>query len=45
MEIAGITKETSNPVGGEIVRNSDGEAIGVFEERAMAVLRINTMNI
>jgi len=39
MEIAGITKETSNPVGGEIVRNSDGEAIGVFEERAMAVFK------
>lgn len=35
MEIAGITAETPNPVGGEIVRDSRGEAIGVFEERAM----------
>jgi len=39
MQLAGITKETANPVGGEIVRNSDGEAIGVFEERAMGVLK------
>ena len=39
MDLAGITKETSNPVGGEIVRNSDGDAIGVFEERAMGVFK------
>ncbi|MFZ1750462.1 MAG: amidohydrolase, partial [Saprospiraceae bacterium] len=39
MELAGITKETSNPVGGEIVRASSGEAIGVFEERAMSMFR------
>ncbi len=39
MEIVGINKETSNPVGGEIVRNTEGEAIGVFEERAMSVFR------
>jgi len=37
MDLAGITKETSNPLGGEIVRNGDGEAIGVFEERAMSL--------
>ena len=35
MEEAGINLETPNPSGGEIVRNSSGEAIGVFEERAM----------
>lgn len=35
MELVGITKETPNPVGGEIVRDKNGEAIGVFEERAM----------
>ncbi len=34
MELAGITAETPNPVGGEIVRNSQGQAIGVFEENA-----------
>jgi predicted amidohydrolase YtcJ len=39
MEMAGINKETPNPVGGEIVRNAQGEAIGVFEERAMGAFR------
>ncbi len=38
MDIAGVTKETPNPVGGEIVRNAQGEAIGVFEERAMQII-------
>lgn len=39
MEIVGITKETPNPVGGEIVRDVNGEAIGVFEERAMSIFK------
>ncbi len=34
MEIAGINKEMPNPVGGNIVRDFNGEALGVFEERA-----------
>lgn len=34
MELAGVSKETIDPEGGRIVRNNDGEAIGVFEERA-----------
>ena len=38
MEIAGITKETPNPIGGEIVRDSRGEPIGVFEETAMQLI-------
>ncbi len=38
MELAGVTVETPNPVGGEVVRNSKGEAIGVFEERAMDII-------
>lgn len=38
MEVAGITKETPNPVGGEIVRDQHGEAIGVFEENAMDLI-------
>ena len=38
MELAGITKETPNPAGGEIVRDSRGEAIGVFEETAMSLI-------
>ena len=35
MAEVGITKETPNPVGGEIIRDRNGEAIGVFEERGM----------
>ena len=35
MEKAGISVETPNPAGGNIVRNTNGEAIGVFEETAM----------
>lgn len=38
MELAGISKETPNPSGGEIVRDSRGEAIGMFEENAMDVI-------
>ncbi len=38
MQIAGVTAETPNPTGGEIVRDSRGAAIGVFEERAMSVI-------
>lgn len=38
MELAGISVETPNPAGGEIVRDSRGRAIGVFEETAMAMI-------
>ncbi|HQU59412.1 MAG TPA: amidohydrolase family protein [Saprospiraceae bacterium] len=38
MEIAGISAETPDPFGGEIVRDSRGKAIGVFEETAMALV-------
>ncbi len=38
MEMAGVSKETPNPSGGEIVRGTGGEAIGVFEETAMGVV-------
>ena len=38
MKTAGVSKETPNPNGGEIVRNSRGEAIGVFEETAMGII-------
>jgi len=34
MELAGINAESPDPFGGEIVRDSRGEAIGVFEETA-----------
>lgn len=38
MDAAGISPETPNPEGGEIVRDGQGEAIGVFEETAMGLL-------
>ncbi len=38
MKEAGITKETIPPMGGAIIRDSDGAAIGVFEERAMNLI-------
>ncbi len=39
MDMAGISAETPNPMGGEIVRDSKGEAIGVFEETAQRLVR------
>ena len=39
MELAGVTKETPQPVGGKIIKDSRGEPIGVFEERAMTPIR------
>ncbi|RLD21589.1 MAG: amidohydrolase [Bacteroidetes bacterium] len=38
MQKAGITGETPNPSGGNIVRDMQGEAIGVFEENAMGAV-------
>lgn len=39
MELAGITKMTPDPPGGEIVRDSEGDPIGVFRETAQGLLR------
>lgn len=39
MDAAGINRETPDPSGGEIVRDVRGEAIGVFEENAQALIR------
>lgn len=39
MEAAGISADTPNPEGGAILRDLNGEAIGVFEERAMRPVR------
>ncbi len=39
MELAGITKDTKDPPGGEIVRNSEGNPIGAFRETAQRLLR------
>jgi len=38
MEMAGITKEMPDPEGGEIIRDTDGNPIGVFRETAMDTL-------
>ncbi|MGK0366465.1 MAG: putative amidohydrolase YtcJ, partial [Saprospiraceae bacterium] len=38
MELGGISAETLSPIGGEIVRDGSGEAIGMFEERAMSLV-------
>jgi len=38
MEAAGINRESGNPVGGAIVKDGNGDPIGVFEERAMAMI-------
>ena len=39
MEIAQISPETSDPVGGHILRDHENKLVGVFEERAMSFIR------
>jgi len=39
MEMAGVTAATPDPSGGEIVRDADGNPIGVFRETASGLLR------
>ena len=39
MELAGVTKDTEDPDGGEIVRDAEGLPIGVFRETAQGLLR------
>lgn len=39
MELAGITRATKNPPGGEILRDSRGNPIGVFRETASGLIR------
>ena len=38
MEVAGISKESSDPKGGRIVRDHTGVQLGVFEENAMELV-------
>ncbi|RMG85176.1 MAG: amidohydrolase [Bacteroidetes bacterium] len=38
MDAAGVSAETPDPAGGEIVRDAAGNAIGMFEETAMGVI-------
>ncbi len=39
MRLSGVSVETPDPDGGHIVRDQNGAAIGVFEERAMKIVR------
>lgn len=38
MELAGISRETADPLGGRIVRDASGTLTGVFEENAMDLI-------
>ena len=38
MDLAGISSETPDPVGGRIVRDAAGQLTGVFEENAMGLI-------
>ncbi|MFN0014507.1 MAG: amidohydrolase, partial [Saprospiraceae bacterium] len=38
LELAGISRETADPVGGRIVRDAAGNLTGVFEENAMDLI-------
>lgn len=38
MQLAGISRETPDPVGGRIVRDARGNLTGVFEENAMGLI-------
>lgn len=38
MRRAGITRDTPSPVGGEILRDDDGNATGIFVDRAMDLI-------
>ena len=39
MEMAGIDASTADPSGGRVVRTEDGDALGVFVDRAMGLVR------
>ena len=39
MQLAGVNAETENPEGGEILRNEDGTATGVFREKASSLIQ------
>ena len=38
MALAGVTKDTPNPPGGEILKDAQGDPIGVFRETAAGLL-------
>ncbi|MFC0451322.1 amidohydrolase [Rhodococcus jostii] len=42
MDLAGITRDTPDPVGGRIERDADGEPTGMFQESAMELIGCHT---
>jgi len=44
MELSGITTETPNPSGGEILRDEEGGAVGVFMEEAERLISTHYQN-
>lgn len=44
MELASITRDTPDPAGGEIVRDDNGDAIGMFRETAQGLLQAASRN-
>lgn len=44
MEMAGITRTTPDPAGGEIVKDANGNPIGMFRETAQGLLNAATRN-
>ncbi|TQC48009.1 amidohydrolase [Rhodococcus sp. WS4] len=42
MNVAGITRDTPDPVGGRIERDADGEPTGMFQESAMELIGCHT---
>ncbi|GAB5500611.1 MAG: amidohydrolase [Pseudohongiellaceae bacterium] len=45
MELAGITRQTEDPDGGQIIRDADGNATGVFVDNAMGLVRQHIPNL
>ncbi len=41
MEMSGVTSETADPDGGEIIKNELGNPTGIFNERAMSLISRN----
>ena len=41
MELAGINRQTEDPNGGQIIRDENGDATGVFIDNAMSLIRSN----
>jgi predicted amidohydrolase YtcJ len=42
MELSGVTRATPNPEGGEILKDANGEPVGLFRETAQRLVRAGT---